>query len=357
MLGTLIYALCFSAYFFFTVAEPSLLDGVKVGADSITYIETAQYLQATNQFNLSNAVSLSFNYFGPVLLLLITDYNHKLIFFINTFIFLLSLAAMMRYYHFRRFWLVLLLVINPITLLSLTTVNKEIFGMTSMIYLLVFLRSRSPSHFLFALLLAVMTRWQQVLLVLLLLPYLNLIQTNQKLLRWGALIPLFVISLVYPFIGKYLNFTGDANLENVRTQFEQAGGLIPLLNRLQDNFLYWLAFVPKALLNYIGNFPRIIQVFDPKDTTDLYNRLLVGHQIMMLIVITALIFLRRFKMNRIETHIILLYSMLYCLSLSINYRYFYPIYPVFLLLLSVERNDMMLYGRKWRPRYRLIWKR
>lgn len=356
MLGVLIYSLFAATYFFFTVAEPYLLSGVKVGADSITYIQTAQYLQATNQFTLSNAVSLSFNYFGPVLLLLVTNYNHKLIFLINTILFLLALRAFTRHYQFKRFWLVLLLVINPVTLLSLTTVNKEIFGMVSMIYLLVFLRSRAPWHFVLALMLAVMTRWQQVLLVLMLLPYLNLIQTNRNLLRWGALVPLFAISLVYPFVGKYLSFTGDASFENVRTQFEQAGGLIPLLNRLQDNFLYWIAFAPKALLNYIGNFTRIVQIFNPNDTTDLYNRLLVGHQLMMLIVITALFLLKRFKLNRLETHIILFYSMLYCLGLSINYRYFYPIYPVFLLLLTVHAREMVLHAGEWRPRYRLSWK-
>lgn len=347
-----------TAFFFFIVAEPALLREtfVRVGADSLTYIDIARYLELTGQFTLSNAVSLSFNYFGPVLLLLLTDYNHGLIFLFNVLVFGASVIALARHYDFNRFWFALLVIINPITLLSLTTVNKEVLGFAGILYLLVYLRSGRLGHLALAVLLAAMTRWQQVAFILILLPYLRFLRLDRRLFTWGPVLALMIASLLYPFVGRVFDFTGDTNATNIRNQFAQAGGLVPLLNRLQENFLYWVAFIPKALLNYVGNFPRVTRVFDPNDTADFYNRMLVGHQLAMLVVLVALLWRRTFRAARMETQIILIYSIFYCISLAISYRYFYPIYPVFLLLLTLRGRDTVLQAGHWRPRYRFVWR-
>lgn len=346
-----------AAFFFYLVAEPALLREtfVRIGADSQTYIEIARYLELTGQFTLDNAVSLSFNYFGPVLLLLLTDYNHALIFAINTLVFALSLLALARHYEFHRFWFVALLLLNPITLLSLTTVNKEVLGLAGILYLFVYLRSGRPWHLVLAVGLAAMTRWQQVAFILILLPYLRFLRLDARLFTWGPILALMVASAVYPFVSHIFDFTGDTDAINIRNQYAQAGGLVPLLNRLQENFLYWIAFIPKALLNYVGNFPRVVRVFDPNDPADFYNRVLVGHQLAMLVLLVGITLRWRFRFRLLETQIILIYSILYCISLGISYRYFYPIYPMFALLLTLRSGGTHLTSGQWVPSYRFVW--
>lgn len=318
------------AVFFYNIALPYLENGIVVGADSKTYIETAHYYENLSQFNITDLISLKYNFFGPVILLILTRYNHLAIFVLNSLILIVCCHALFKHVNINKVVFFILLFINPITLISLTTINKEIFGISGMVLLITYLSSGIKRFLVMAFILAILTRWQQAVFIPVLLIYLNFMKIDRRF-AWQVPVGVLIgVSLLYPFISSYIDFTGDVSRGGVQAQFNQAGGLLPLLNSLQNNFMYFLVFIPKALINYVGNFARIVDLFDTR--IDLYNRLLVVHQIIMLALVLFLIIKRRISSKSLEFHIIYMYSIIYCVALTVNYRYFYPLFALFIIM-------------------------
>lgn len=334
------YYTLFCFYFYLTFVSPEMQGLVyfRVGADSKTYIEIAKFYGSLSNFPIEEAISISSNLFGPVVLILGTNYNFLLIFMLNLLLIALSLKSLFKYYKLDRFFFLFALIINPITLASITTVNKEVLGLCGIIFFLCYFKSGKISYLLLALILSFFTRWQQFVVVLALIPYLKIIHSRNKGEILMPTLALLGASLIYPFIAPYIDFTGDTKKQNIQEQFSSAGGILVILNTLQNNFLYFIVFPVKALINYIGNLPRLTSLLDPNDRTDLYNRLLLGHQFLMFLLISWTLFKGRYKLVYTETQIIILYSIIYCVSLNINYRYFYPIYPLFIILALSRRK-------------------
>lgn len=334
----LIY-LIFCIYFFYRWVNPAMLGIIdfRPGADSFTYIDTARFYGEISQISFKEVIKLSSNLFGPVFIILITNYNYFYIFLFNSVLLLISLRILFTHYSFNRLYFILLFIANPITLSSITTVNKEITGLCGIIFLLVYMKSNKMSYLVIALLLSFFTRWQQFLFVIVLLPYLSLTLKNTYS-RYGIpMASLIFLSILYPSLSPFLDFTGDTRFDYVQSQFSSAGGLLNIINNLQENYLYMIVFPIKALLNYIGNLPRIVTIFNYDPTVDYYNRIVVGHQLMMFFVIVISIFRRTINIRDVKVNMIFLYSLLYCIALTINYRYFYPIFPLFILIAIADR--------------------
>ena len=324
-----IYVMLAGVFFFF-VALPYLQHNIIVGADSKTYIETAKFYENSNAWSLGSFFSLKYNFFGPVLLLLATKYDYFVIFIINIFILLASSMVVFKYIYFKRLIFFTLLFVNPITLLSLVTVNKEIFGLCGMLLLMAYIAGAGKKVLFMSIVFALLTRWQQVVFIPIILIYLNAVRFDRKFSWQSPLLFLLGTSVVYPFIATYISFTGDTAREGVQAQFNQIGGLLPFLNLLQSHFMYFLVFLPKALINYVGNFVRVGDIFN--SDIDIYNRFLVGHQIIMLITLSYLFLTGKIKHKSDSFKMIYIYSVIYCVALTINYRYFYPIYGIFIIM-------------------------
>ena len=338
--------------FFYTVVLPNLKAGIVVGADSKTYILTARYYGNLNSIKLSDLFSLKFNFFGPVVLLIFTKYNYLLIYILNSLIFLCSSFVLFKYYNFNRLLFFALMFINPITLLSLTTVNKEILGMCSIMLLLSYIKSGRIWLLLLSFVLAFFTRWQQAVFIPVLLLYLSSIRLGRNL-KWQApMIVLVIVSVIYPFVGKYIDFTGDVTRDGVQAQFNQVGGILPFLNSLQNSFLYIISFLPKALINYFGNFTRVADVFNYD--IDFYNRMLVGHQVIMFLSIVWLFIKKKIRFKSVEFQIIFIYSVIYCVALTVNYRYFFPLYPLFVMLIVSKKFNLVTFKARTRTQSRRL---
>ena len=117
-------------------------------------------------------------------------------------------------------------------------------------------------------------------------------------------------------------------------QEARAGGLLAILNSLQRNFGFALAVIPKIALNWFGNLGRVWDVVEPGpdfDPSVLYNYALIGHQLCMAGLTAYLVLRGRFRLSRALISLSILYSILFSLSLIIQYRYFFPVYGLFCL--------------------------
>jgi hypothetical protein len=306
---------------------------LRVWADSTTYIE---YARSSSTEPLITAVG---NFLGPVYLYRITGFRDWAVALINGLLLISSLTALARLYRPRVDLFVFLVVMNPMALTAVITLNKEIFGLASVAFFAVFTSTQRVRYLLPALLLAVATRWQHALVVAVFLSFMLPWYPLRHRRWWSLILTVGAISLIYPvLLGDFVraSFAWDTVLLD---QVERGGGILPLLNRLQDNYLFFVAVVPKVLFNLVGNLGRAVTLFTrgPADPADIYNSYVVlGHQVATAIVLMVLVLRRRITLSSDPMYFAAFYCIVFAISPFVQYRYYFPIY--ILLALDASRS-------------------
>ncbi len=345
----IIFYIILACLFFYLVVNP-LQDtkNIWIGADTKTYIEYARLFSDSQEL-----VTVSSNFLGPILILRMVNYNYDLILLINCILFLLSYFLIKSNYKINELKFILLLLINPMLFVSLLSINKEIFGLFSIALLSCFFKSKNILYLLISLISAVFVRWQQFLIVVLMFLMTEKIYVyrNRKIL--SLLLIIMVISVIYPLlISQIIDQVVD--VETLNAQQDKFFGLSVILNDLQNKYMFFIALIPKILLNYFGNIIKVftfpIEIWnllmkpESVDIENIYNTyIIVGHQISMLILF--FMFLKNVSQNKaklknISDNMFLcgVYSILYSLGSAIQYRYFFPIYILFCLEISQKKH-------------------
>lgn len=348
--------------FYQIVVEPLQLN-IRFGADSDVYVTYAE-----SSMGDEHLVSVSSNYFGPVVLLRLLQQNLFFVAMINCLLFTGTFLLIQRYYSTEISGLkfTILLLINPMLFMSLATVNKEIFGLVSVAMLICFIKGRNFILLFLSLFFAVLTRWQQVLVNLLFLLVIGRFNPLKK--RINVILAITVlISLIYPSQAALFS-TAATDSETFDFQQDKLFGILPILNQLQDNYLFFIATIPKIMINLFGNIFRPFTILLNTitnnmgvDALDIYNSYIVtGHQLSMLFVATISIYkllhsdLKESSQSKLKKRLRypvshkewinneLFYCMIYCVLYSlgafIQYRYFFPIYILFCLELSKRKS-------------------
>jgi hypothetical protein len=329
---------------------------IRFGADSETYVSYAESL------DYENLISVSANYFGPVVLLRMLQNNLLLVAELNCAIFIWMYLLIQKYYDLKFIKFSILLLVNPMLFMSLATLNKEIFGMASVVLTLCFVKSGKKILLLLSILFAIFTRWQQVLVILTFLAMSSKFNPFKKRISSILFLVLFV-SLIYPSQAAFLSSAANETA-TFELQQEKLFGILPVLNQLQDNYLFFIALIPKTLINLFGNVFRPLDLLTQKvevDTSDVYNSYIVtGQQASMVLIalmagyeilkkyLTAGNLNKWYNRKKVSHKFIenindeLLYCIVYCILFSlgafIQYRYFFPIYILLCVELCKKKN-------------------
>lgn len=338
------YSLGALLFYQFVIVPAQQLYEIRFGADSDTYISYAESL------DYESLISVSANYFGPVILLRLLQNNLFLVAILNCIVFVSIYFLIQKYYNLNYTKFSLLLLINPMLFMSLATLNKEIFGMASVVLTLCFIKSGKKRLLFSSLIFAIFTRWQQVLVILTFLAIISRLNPFKKRIS-AILFLIFFVSVVYPSQASFLSSAANETA-TFELQQEKLFGILPVLNQLQDNYLFFIAFIPKTLINFFGNVFRPLDLLTQRievDTSDIYNSYIVtGQQACMVLLVFTGGYeffkkaVRAGNINRWDnrkkisakfTEKIndeLLYCIVYCILFSlgafIQYRYFFPIY-------------------------------
>jgi hypothetical protein len=319
---------------FAIVAKPSLMgeSPLRIGADSLTYIELA------NRFDVfTSLIVVDGNYLGPVLLLRILDFNHSLILALNYSLFLLALYIVLKNYRFSHALFLILLLLNPMLLPSLLTINKEILGMFTVTLFAWYLNGRRHPLALIAIVaVSLLVRWEQALAIItfsFLVSRFNPFREHRKV---TLAILIGVITIAYPvFYSGFVLEYGKSSQELIAASTRDP--LLSLLNDLQNHFLFPLALVPKMLSNLFGPIPGI-QFFRHSlswfDFNDIFGTFVVpGHQLSILVV-SLLLFIRGALRPRNwteNTYFIVFYVIFFSVIPVIQARYIFPVYMLLCL--------------------------
>lgn len=295
-------------------------------ADSATYHEAARGGLA-HVSSLREMVGVAGNFLGPVMLLRAVGENYYLVMVVNIAIMMLAIASLARTLDLDALKLLVLLLINPITVSSLLSVNKEIISVVVLACFLHGVKTRSTLTLLAALCAAVLVRWQLTMVLLVVLA-MNARVNPLRHARGTSLVLLLVgLSVAYLAAGSALQGVRES-FAAAAAQYE-GSGLYTWLVGLQDRGWYWAIFPLKAAHLLFGLGLRFDRLFAP---TDIYNDIWqLLHSTAMLVLFVVLVARRRFHLRNDYVYISLIYIAIIALTPIYTPRYFFPVYVLWAL--------------------------
>jgi len=272
------------------------------------------------------------------------NHNNILVAVLNCFLFVLSFYLLIRSFDLNRLKFLSLLIINPMLLASLTSVNKEILGIFSVAVFACYLENKNRLYLVPAFAFALLARWPQLVIMVVFMILISRYYSLRKQRGLSLTLMILGISIAYPFMRDLaaLNPYYEGVQAYVAPQTQKAFGILDTLNMLQERYAFFLAVFPKVLINYVGNVPRVWDTLAGAsylDYNDVFNTYIVlGHQLSMLFVLVLCVLQRRFTLRSNNVYFILFYSIFFSMFPLINYRTYLPIYLLFCLDLSRHKR-------------------
>ncbi len=333
--SAIIIAICLLLFAFLNIWGIDAVEGrnaFEFFADSETYI-----MFARGRLSLSEMMQFNPNLFGPVFIVraLFTSYN--LIFVLQAIIFFHSFHLITKYYNVNSYLLLFLWCISPIMLFSIVTINKEIYSVYSLCFLLAYLRNKNSSYLFIAIFLGSLVRWQLILFLIIVYILLRTKPfSKQKTL--SVIVFLVVISTVVPLAsGVFKDYYAISHFGQSK---ENGTGLFYLLNMIQSNFLgYLIAFIPKMFFELFGAMSKINRF---GDSNGFYNYTIVTIQAFLYLYIILCCIYKRIKLNNELVILGLIYCIIFNLSPVFSPRYFFPLY----IILSIAVSERKLLPEK-----------
>jgi hypothetical protein len=317
------------ALFFFYV-EPSFngKNNLRIGADSAFYLWHAGLVK-DNPFgadidDVYPSLSLSSNYLGPDVIGKLLRSSFLILCF-NYVLFFVSVAYIAKAIPVRVVLLTILLLINPAVLVSVVTLNKEIIVLLSTAMLCYYVGSERRSRLLLCctLLVALLGRWQNLLVFILFLLLTS--KWNPIKNRRNVTVALLVlaITIAYSFLWPFINLV--LGIE------EYEGKTIVVLTELQTHFLYFAVVIPKIAFNLYGGIIGLAGVGDAN--TDVYNFMIVPLASLANAGVTVWYCIsRKLDLRNDRLYLAIIYAIIFAVSPFAQCRYLLPVY----LLLCVE---------------------
>jgi hypothetical protein len=316
---------------FFWVVEPSLLgkNGLRIGADSAVYL---WYAGLDSDFSLLKSayhveqpypdeislIALGGNYFGPYLIATTLKSNFLIMMF-NYSVFFVAMHYLFKLSGVNSKLLITLLLVNPITAVSIMTLNKEIIVLLAAALFAYYLESRSKILLPIVLGVSMVARWEQTVCVIIFLLLTSSVNPWRNKRGFTMFLVILGITLIYPQIAPTINpIFLAAN--------DVGGSLMTTLNSMQEHYLFPLALFPKLMMNFFGTFINMFYVKN-WDWSDLQNSFIGPISAVLLVaLIISLIYFKRLKVHKDLIYYSVLFMVILSASPFLQPRYMYPMY-------------------------------
>lgn len=354
----LLLYIIFCFIIFFVYVKPSLdgQDNLKVGADSTTYFEAAESIDSGNVISSSpTLISFQGQYLGPVLVALICGTTLNIALF-NTLLFIIGLWYASRLPGLRIGILLFLIAINPITTVSILTLNKEIFSYLSVILFVCYIYStkRTKTMLTLILLISIAARWEQAAIILLFLAVEHR-WSPVKRRRWAVIfIMIGCITITWPILVS----SGIIQLASLLTTAKEAQSQsLPWLNKIQDSYGFPVVLIPKIIGNMFGiPWKIVINLLHTGSLTDIQDQLVSPLQNLLMLLIFIVAMLKgKLSLQSGTIYWMCLYLIMSAVGPIFQPRYEYPVYVLLCLeicgLVSPEHHRLAC-----KPAFAGFWK-
>lgn len=340
VLGLLIVIGIFSTGLFFETIAPvaDFWFQPYVAADAGTYWELsgvkAGAFQSEEPEGHSGA-ELGNNTFGPVLQARIFR-NELGVMLSNAILFVILLWVVGTMKEFDRGMFTLLLLLNPLLISAILSLNKEIF---SILGLIVFVRYMTAERHRGLLLLLALTisyagRWQQMAIMLLLACLESRLSPFRNKPKAGIAILLLILTLAYAAVYQLAPIL----IAGLLAQAE-AGHTILILDKIQGNLGFPLVVIPKIMLNVMGRFITPKYFFSDywsADFSNWYDQIFLAVQeLLTTLLLFGMLAFRKLQLQNAPVYLLAFYLILTAVNPMVQPRYEYPAYV--LLCLEASR--------------------
>ena len=352
---TLLFMLCL--YFVFcwvlytATVEPlyGFLNPPSISADSDAYFQIAGLAKSDRaKVDVSGLVGYGGSPLGPITVALIgrTVFGVACI---NCVIFLMVIWWAGMVHGAERPLFALLVALNPQTIPTLMTLNKEVLAMAGIVAFAAYLYPRKDSAALrnskwllvTGIVFSILARWEQVAILFWFLAAQSKRWPFKANPRRAVVILLLVCSVAYAAAVHVLHI----NLAGFLVQLGE-GGTVVRLYHIQEAGGYFLVAAPKILMNLAGRWVTPGYFFTVY-WTDVFGKLdwqnvFIGplHSLVMLVVIGVTFWKRRFRLSRPLIHLAVAYFIFTAINPFIQPRYMYPGFVLVALELS-RRKDAL----------------
>ena len=306
-------------------------------ADSGTYHAAARG-ELPGIDGLGDSIGVTGNFLGPLLILELAGQNYYAVLVLNALLYFAAVAGIARSLKLDPLRFTFLLLLNPLTVSSLLSVNKEI---VSLVFLALAIRgfvTRSFPLLIAAGLVAILVRWQLtvflVTMVMLAAPV-NPLRSERAKTVMALLVGLSVLYVQLAAVFEPIWFT----FEQSAAEYE-GSGLYEWIQGWQEVGAYALIFPLKAAHLLFGLGLRFDRLFAPVDWYNDGWQLL--HSTMTLVLFLALWRTRRLSLNNDLVYISIVYLAVFAISPIYSPRYFYPVYVIWAAALSMGSSRARL---------------
>jgi hypothetical protein len=330
LLLLLVSVAALAGLFLFLVGGDALADRntFQFFADSKTYMR----IYAGDAYLANDTLlSVSDNYVGPLLVLQAMRGNIYFVMFFNIFVFWISVAVMTAELRMDALKIGALLLLSPLTISSLLSVNKEIFVLPFLALAIAAYVRRSLPLLLLALCASVLVRWQLTAFFLVVI----IASVPLRIMRHRKLILLVLLgasSVTYLVLSDVFADVIAVVERSVWEDFDQGSGFFTVLNSYQQRGFYFLVFPLKAAHLLFALGLRVDRIMNP---TNIYNDLFVGLHCAVTLITFAVVAQRRLLTLRSDLMFAAaIFLIVFCLSPIYAPRYLYPVFVALILVLA-----------------------
>jgi hypothetical protein len=317
------------------VADFSFQPSIQADSDTYWQISGVKSGAFFNEHASETSDAGRLNSFGPVLQakLFRTDIGVMLS---NAALFAFTLWVVGTMPEFDRGMFTLLLLLNPMLVSAIITLNKEIF---SLVGLIVFVRYMTAKRYrglllFLALLISLAAHWQQAVTILLLACIDSRISPFRNKPRAGIAILLLIFTVGYTA----LYHMAPVLIAGLLAQ-AQGGHTIWILDSIQGNFGFPLVVIPKILANVMGRFSTpwyFLHDYWTAEFWNWYDQIFIQFQeFLTTLLLFGLFFTGKLKLRNAPVYLLAAYLILTAVNPMVQPRYEYPAYV--LLCLEASR--------------------
>ena len=334
--------LTLSIIFFFLFAKPDINNSTEIAGYSASLGMYADHPTYVNFFNALDKDAWIYllikpNYAGPFIILFLFGDNLNTIFLFNIICLVASLKLISSYLYVNNTLYTILLLINPITFISLFSVNKEIITLISVNLFIIYLANKRIWFLISAILIGFLARKELSLLYIAFYLITLIVKNWHKHILYLSVLLLILFTVSGFFIDRIFNSIEGYSTE-VETAVTNSGtkGTILILNKIQKDYGYIFAFIPKLFLNLFGSV--LSRTYNLFFFEHVYNDIVVWGQSFLFIIIVPKSLTIYKKSNHLFTKEMFFIFILLCIFFSyipvVQNRYFYSGYLILIVLIS-----------------------
>lgn len=316
-----------------------------IGQDALNELHPFQFFADSNTYHRVYKegeeevvlVGVASNYLGPLAVLNALGGNVYLVMLFNTLIFTVSVIRIANRLNLDPLKVGVLLLLSPLTISSLLSINKEIFIFPFIAMALDGYMRRSAFSILMALGISIFVRWQLTVFygAILMLSLMDGIFQRRTLLI-GTLI---AISAVYLLLQNALEPVVAFAEASIESYDNDGSGLFEAMSNLQKEGGYFLAFPVKAAHLLFGMGLKFGQIFNP---VSIYNDIFVSlHCTVSLLVCIVLLTRKALTLKSDLIYVSVVFLIVFCLTPVFAPRYLYPVFVVWVLVLAGAPSKLL----------------